>query len=87
VREIAAGGRVFDPKLALAALETASNPLSGREAEVLDRHAGGASAAEIAEDMHLSYGTVRNYLASAVSKLGARNRVDAARIAREAGWL
>jgi two-component system response regulator DesR len=87
VREVAAGGRVFDPKLAVAALESAASPLSARETEVLDRHAGGASAAEIAEDMHLSYGTVRNYLAAAVTKLGARNRVDAARIAREAGWI
>ena len=87
VREVAAGGRVFDPKLAVAALETAENPLSSREAEVLKRHAGGDSAAEIAAELHLSYGTVRNYLASAVTKLAARNRVDAARIAREAGWL
>ncbi|MEV1167901.1 response regulator transcription factor [Nonomuraea sp. NPDC049784] len=87
VRQIARGGRVFDPTLAVAALETAQNPLSPREAEVLKRHAAGASAAEIAADTYLSYGTVRNYLASAVTKLGARNRVDAARIAREAGWL
>jgi two-component system, NarL family, response regulator DesR len=87
VRRVAAGERVIDAKLALAALETAGNPLSAREAEVLKRHATGASAAEIAAEMHLSYGTVRNYLASAVTKLGARNRVDAARIAEEAGWL
>jgi two-component system, NarL family, response regulator DesR len=87
VREIAAGGRVFDPKLAVAALESANNPLSAREAEVLRRHAEGASAVDIAAELHLSYGTVRNYLASAVTKLDARNRVDAARIAREAGWL
>ncbi|WP_188192012.1 response regulator transcription factor [Nonomuraea sp. SYSU D8015] len=87
VRRVAAGDRVIDAKLALAALETAGNPLSAREAEVLKRHATGASAAEIAAEMHLSYGTVRNYLASAVTKLGARNRVDAARIAEEAGWL
>jgi two-component system response regulator DesR len=87
VRSIAAGGRVFDPMLAVAALETAESPLSTREAEVLKRHAAGFSAAEIAADLHLSYGTVRNYLASAVTRIGARNRVDAARIAREAGWL
>lgn len=87
VRKVAAGGRVFDPDLAVAALETADNPLSAREAEVLRCHADGASAAEIAAQLHLSYGTVRNYLAAAVTKLGARNRVDAARIAREAGWL
>jgi two-component system response regulator DesR len=87
VRQIAAGGRVFDPTLAVAALETAQNPLSPREAEVLKRYGEGASAAEIAAELFLSYGTVRNYLAAAVTKLGARNRVDAARIAGEAGWL
>lgn len=87
VRRVAAGQRVVDPQLALAALEVADNPLSPREAEILKRHAAGASAAEIAAELHLSYGTVRNYLASAVTKLGARNRVDAARIATETGWL
>jgi two-component system response regulator DesR len=87
VRRVAAGERVVDPQLALAALEMADNPLSPREAEILKRHAAGASAAEIAEELFLSYGTVRNYLASAVTKLGARNRVDAARIATDAGWL
>jgi two-component system response regulator DesR len=84
---VAAGERVVDPQLALAALEMADNPLSPREAEILKRHAAGASAAEIAAELFLSYGTVRNYLASAVTKLGARNRVDAARIATDAGWL
>jgi two-component system response regulator DesR len=87
VRRVAAGHRVIDPQLALAALEVPDNPLSPREAEVLKRHAAGADAAQIAADMFLSYGTVRNYLASAVTKLGARNRVDAARIAADAGWL
>jgi two-component system response regulator DesR len=87
VRRIAAGGRVIDPQLALAALDVADNPLSPREAEVLKRHAAGADPAEIAAEMFLSNGTVRNYLASAVTKLGARNRVDAARIAADAGWL
>jgi two-component system response regulator DesR len=87
VRQIAAGGRVFDSKLAIDALGIAENPLSNREAEVLRRYADGASAAEIAAGLFLSYGTVRNYLASAVTKLGARNRIDAVRIAREAGYL
>jgi two-component system, NarL family, response regulator DesR len=87
VRTVAAGGRVIDPHLALAALEVPENPLSPREAEVLRRFAAGAGPAEIAGAVHLSYGTVRNYLASAVTKLGARNRVDAVRIAAEAGWL
>ncbi|HEY8473308.1 MAG TPA: response regulator transcription factor [Natronosporangium sp.] len=87
IRQVAAGQRVIDPQLALAALELTENPLSPREAEILNRYAEGASAAEIAAELYLSYGTVRNYLASAVTKLGARNRVDAARIASEAGWL
>lgn len=87
VRRVAAGGRVFDVNLMVTALETANNPLSAREAEVLRCHADGASAAEIAAQLCLSHGTVRNYLAAAVTKLGARNRVDAARIARESGWL
>jgi two-component system response regulator DesR len=87
IRRVAAGERVVDPQLALAALEVAENPLSPREAEILKRHAAGASATEIAAELFLSYGTVRNYLASAVTKLGARNRVDAARIAADAGWL
>ena len=87
VRRVAAGEKVIDPKLALAALEMPGSPLSPREAEVLRRFAAGAGLAEIAAEMFLSYGTVRNYLASAVTKLGARNRVDAVRIASEVGWL
>jgi two-component system, NarL family, response regulator DesR len=87
VRRVAAGERVIDPQLALNALEAPGNPLSPREAEVLRRFAAGAGPAEIAATLFLAYGTVRNYLASAVTKLGARNRVDAVRIAAEAGWL
>jgi two-component system response regulator DesR len=87
VRKVAAGERVIDPQLALKALEVPDSPLSPREAEVLRRFAAGAGPAEIAAALFLSYGTVRNYLASAVTKLGARNRVDAVRIAAEAGWL
>jgi two-component system response regulator DesR len=87
VRRVAAGEKVIDPYLAVAALEVADNPLSPREVEVLRRFAGGAGPTEIAAAMFLSYGTVRNYLASAVTKLDARNRVDAVRIAAEAGWL
>jgi two-component system response regulator DesR len=87
LRRVAAGERVIDPQLALAALETAGSPLSPREADVLKRYAAGAGPAEIAAELFLSYGTVRNYLASAVTKLGGRNRVDAVRIAAAAGWL
>jgi two-component system, NarL family, response regulator DesR len=87
IRQVAAGQQVIDPGLAVATLRTPGNPLSPREAEVLGWYAGGAGPAEIAAEMVLSYGTVRNYLLSAVTKLGARNRVDAVRIATEAGWL
>jgi two-component system, NarL family, response regulator DesR len=87
VRRIAAGERVIDPQLALKALEVPDNPLSPREVEVLRRFAAGDGPAEIAAAMYLSYGTVRNYLAAAVTKLGARNRVDAVRIAAGSGWL
>lgn len=87
VRRVAAGDRVIDPALALKALEVPANPLSPREAEVLRRFAAGDGPAEIAAALFLSYGTVRNYLAAAVTKLGARNRVDAVRIAAGAGWL
>lgn len=86
VRKVSAGQRVFDPQLALSALEVPDSPLAPREAEVLRRFATGAGPAEIAAELYLSYGTVRNYLASAVTKLDARNRVDAVRIAAEAGW-
>jgi two-component system, NarL family, response regulator DesR len=87
IRTVAAGGRVVSQELAVAALESPGCPLSPREAEVLRRFSAGAGPAEIAAEMFLSYGTVRNYLAAAVTKLGARNRTDAARIAAEQGWL
>ncbi|MEU8894885.1 response regulator transcription factor [Nocardia sp. NPDC048505] len=87
IRTIARGGRVLDPQLAYAALEVAGSPLTDRETDVLRLTATGAPPREVAARLHLSYGTVRNYLASAVSKLGARNRVDAVRLASEAGWL
>lgn len=87
VRRIAAGERVIDPRLAVAALEVPQNPLSPREAEILARFAEGRDPSDIAAELHLSYGTVRNYLASAVTKLGARNRVDAIRLAEQSGWL
>jgi two-component system response regulator DesR len=87
IRTVAAGGRVVDPQLALSAWGTSENPLSYREVEVLRLAAGGADAVEIAATLFLSTGTVRNYLANAVTKLNARNRVDAIRVATEAGWL
>jgi two-component system, NarL family, response regulator DesR len=87
IRNVAAGQRVIDPYLAISAWEGGNNPLSAREHEVLRIAAGGAEPAEIAARMHLSVGTVRNYLTNIVMKMNARNRVDAVRAAREAGWL
>jgi two-component system response regulator DesR len=87
VRGVAAGERVFDPDLAMAAWDIGENPLSDREAQVLRLAAKGADALEIAGSLHLSVGTVRNYLTTIVTKLDARNRVDAIRIAEEVGWI
>lgn len=87
VRAVATGRRVVDPQLALTAWDSPENPLSPRELEVLRLAARGADAAEIAGCLYLSKGTVRNYLTAIVGKLGARNRIDAIRIAEEAGWL
>ncbi|MDT0401581.1 MULTISPECIES: response regulator transcription factor [Streptomyces] len=87
VRRIMAGERVISPELALAAWEGQASPLTAREADVLRLAAAGAETAEIAEHLHLSPGTVRNYMTTIVAKLDARNRLDAIRIARDAGWL
>ncbi|MFB7939678.1 response regulator transcription factor [Streptomyces sp. NPDC004779] len=87
VRTVAAGQRSIDPQLALSAWDIPENPLSHREREVLRLAAGGADAAEIAACLYLSKGTVQNYLTAIVAKLNARNRVDAVRIAEEAGWI
>ena len=87
VRAVAAGGRVLPPELAVAAVQASSSPLTQRETEVLRMSATGASPLEIAGALFIAYGTVRNYLASAVAKLAARNRIDAIRIAGEQGWI
>ncbi|HEX3592805.1 MAG TPA: response regulator transcription factor [Pseudonocardiaceae bacterium] len=87
IREVSVGRRVVDSDLALAAWDSADCPLTGREIEVLRLAADGANAVDIAARLYLSAGTVRNYLTTAVTKLNARNRVDAIRIAKEAGWL
>jgi two-component system response regulator DesR len=87
IRRAVAGERVVDPTLALAALSEGNNPLTERERDVLAATTGGASIAEIAELLFLSEGTVRNYLSVAIQKLGARNRVEAAHIAEQKGWL
>jgi two-component system, NarL family, response regulator DesR len=87
IRRAMAGERIVDPALATAALSEGNNPLSEREREVLAAATGGASIAEIAAEFALSEGTVRNYLSIAIQKIGAHNRVEAAHIAREKGWL
>ena len=87
IRDVAAGRRVIDPQLAVSTWEGAQNPLSGREHEVLRLAAEGADPAEIAAAMNLSLGTVRNYLTAIVTKLNARNRVDAIKTAYDSGWL
>jgi two-component system response regulator DesR len=86
LRRVAAGLKVIDPQLALGAWEEA-DPLTERERNVLRLAGDGRSSAQIAQELHLSEGTVRNYLSEAIGKLGAANRVEAARKAREKGWL
>jgi two-component system response regulator DesR len=86
IRRIHAGGRVIDPELAAEAW-TEADPLTDRERQVLRLAGEGATGAEIAGQLRLSEGTVRNYLSEAMSKLGATNRTEAARIARQRGWL
>ncbi len=86
VRRVHAGLKVIDPQLALGAWE-AESPLSERERHVLRLAGDGLPSARIAQELHLSEGTVRNYLSEAIGKLGAANRIEAARLAREKGWL
>ncbi|MFF2959483.1 response regulator transcription factor [Streptomyces sp. NPDC057963] len=87
VRKVLAGERVIDPTLAAAALADGANPLTDRERDVLRTAADGSTNAEVAAALHLSQGTVRNYLSTAIQKLAVRNRAEAVRIAREKGWL
>ncbi|MEU1089466.1 response regulator transcription factor [Streptomyces sp. NPDC005576] len=87
VRRVIAGERVIDPALAAAALAGGADPLTERERDVLRCAADGSTNAEIAAVLHLSHGTVRNYLSTAIQKTAARNRADAVRIASDKGWL
>jgi two-component system response regulator DesR len=86
VRRVHQGLRAVDPELAAAAWDE-PDPLTDRERQVLRLAGEGMSSTRIASELHLSEGTVRNYLSEAISKLGAENRVEAARIARQKGWL
>jgi two-component system, NarL family, response regulator DesR len=87
IRRVTAGQRVIAPDLVADALETGASPLTPRETEVLRATGDGMTTADIAARLCLSSATVRNYLSSAIAKTNARNRVDALRIARDAGWL
>lgn len=87
IRRAVAGERIVEPTLAATALSGGGNPLTERERDVLTIATRGASIAEIATTLSLSEGTVRNYLSVAIQKLNAQNRVEAARIAEQQGWL
>jgi two-component system, NarL family, response regulator DesR len=87
IRRAVAGERVIDTALAAAALSDGTNPLTPRERDVLHAASAGVSIATIAESLFLSQGTVRNYLSSAIQKTGARNRIEAVRVAERHGWL
>ncbi|MCP2328283.1 two-component system response regulator DesR [Hamadaea flava] len=87
IRRVAVGETVVDPGLAAAAIVQRPNPLTAREVEVLRRAGEGADLADIAAEFFLSKGTVRNYLGAIVTKLGARNRLDAVRIAADNSWI
>jgi two-component system response regulator DesR len=87
LRSVVVGRRVIDSELALTAWETEDCPLTPREVEILRLAAHGRTVSDIAAELYLSAGTVRNYLAAVVTKLNARNRVDAIRIATDSDWL
>ena len=87
IRRVHSGLHAIDPALAAEAWTADPDPLSDRERQILQRAGDGRSSAEIAAELRLSEGTVRNYLSEAIAKLGAANRTDAARIARTRGWL
>jgi two-component system response regulator DesR len=87
VRTVHSGGRYVDPQLAAEAISVGDSPLTAREAQVLELAADGSPVEDIARRSALSPGTVRNYLSSAVGKLGATNRHEAVRVARGYGWI
>lgn len=87
VRRVSAGLRVVDPALAAESLAQGDSPLTERETDVLAAARDGGSIADIARTVHLSEGTVKNHLSSAIGKTGGRNRADAVRVAVERGWL
>jgi len=87
IRRVMAGERVVDPDLALSALSDGDNPLTPRERDVLRASLDGTSTADIATQLYLSEGTVRNHISTAIQKLNVQNRIEAAHLAKEKGWL
>src|SRR5262249_541312 len=87
IRSVADGRRVLDPELVAVAVETGATPLTDRETDVLRAAESGMSTDAIGAQLNLSGATVRNYLSNAIGKLGARNRLEAIRTAKDAGWL
>jgi two-component system response regulator DesR len=87
IRQIAQGQIVLDPRLAVAALTAESNPLTEREREVLRMAAAGVPTKDIARELHLSAGTVRNCMSRVLAKTGARTRIEALRFAKDSGWI
>lgn len=87
IHRVMKGERVVDPVLATTALSEGESPLTERERETLAASESGAAIEDVAATLYLSEGTVRNYLSSAIKKLGARNRIEAARLAEKKGWL
>ncbi len=87
IRRVMSGERIVDPDLALSALSDGDNPLTARERDVLRASLEGISIADIAAQLYLSEGTVRNHLSTAIQKLNVHNRMEAARLAQERGWL
>jgi two-component system response regulator DesR len=87
IRRLVRGERVIDANLAVAMVAAPRSPLSQRELNVLSVAASGVPSTEVAAELHLSTGTVRNYISAILRKTGARNRLEAVRLAEGAGWL
>lgn len=87
ITEVHGGGRYIDPELAVDALTAGENPLTPREIQILKRVEDARTLDEIGAELHLTAGTVRNHISSAIHKLGTRNKAGAVRRAREAGWI
>ncbi|MGP4994764.1 response regulator transcription factor [Glutamicibacter ardleyensis] len=87
IRRVYLGDKVVDPQRAMLSVETQNNPLTEREREILGFAATGAPVSKIASTVHLSAGTVRNHLSNAIGKTNTTNRIEAARIAADQGWI